>query len=207
MTRAISVNQFFKKKRKIYHLEGDFKNLIGSPEKGGTWIVWGDSSNGKTTFVCQLAKYLTKFSIVLYNSMEEGDSESLKKAFVRVGMNEVKRRLLLLPNEPIEQMKERLRLHKSAKIVIVDSIQYSQMTYKEYKALKEEFPKHLFIFISHEENKLPEGKVAKKVRYDASVKIRVNGYVAFASSRYAEEESKPYTIWKEGAEKFHGIHF
>ena len=199
MTRGLSVSELYNKKRKTFEFSGSFKDLIGNPEQSGTWIVWGDSGNGKTSFVCQLAKFLTRYGRVLYNSMEEADGESIKAAFVRASMQDVKTKITLLPNESMEDLKVRLRKKNAPRIVIVDSIQYSELRYGDYKRLKEEFKKVLFIFVSHEENKLPEGKVAKRVRYDAMVKIRVLGFMATATSRYLATEGQPYTIWKTGA--------
>jgi hypothetical protein len=203
MARAISVSQVLSKKRKLMEFEGAFYDSFGRPEMAGSWIVWGGSGSGKTTFVMLLCKYLTKFARVCYNSMEEGDSESIKLAFQRVGMEEVKRRLILLDNEPMHELKDRLRKHKAPGIVVIDSIQYSGMSYAEYKAMRDEFKSTLFIIISHAEGKEPSNKVAKAVRYDSFVKIRVEGYKAFTTSRYGGGE--PFVIWKEGAEKYHGL--
>ena len=205
MARAISVTQLYAKKRKLFQFDGEFAENIGLPEQRGAWIIWAQSGSGKTTFTMQLCKYLSRFGRVAYNSMEEGDSESLKLACRRVGMEQVKGRFIILDNEPIAELKERLRKHKAPQIVVIDSIQYSQMSYKDYIALKEEFKNVLFLIISHAEGKEPEGKVAKKVRYDAAVKIFVEGYAAFTVSRYGG--GKPYIIWKEGANKYHGADF
>lgn len=202
LKRAVSVTQLYTKKRNLLKTDGAWKALFGEPELTGTWLIWGESGNGKTSFVAQLAKYMTKFGRVAYNSLEEGDSQSMKLAFMRVGMEEVRRKLILL-DETIEQLKERLRQHKAPQIVIIDSLQYSGMSYNDYKQLRAEFKNVLFIMISHAEGKNPDGKVAKKVRYDSFIKIRVSGYKAYAASRYGGGE--PYVIWKEGADKFHAI--
>lgn len=203
LKRAVSVTQLYTKKRNLLKMDGEWKALIGEPELMGTWLIWGESGNGKTSFVAQLAKYMTKFGRVAYNSLEEGDSQSMKLAFMRVGMDEVRRKLILLPDESMEDLKIRLRQHKAPQIVIIDSLQYSGMSYNDYKELRREFKNVLFIIISHAEGKNPDGKVAKKVRFDSFVKIRVQGYKAFAVSRYGGGE--PYIIWKEGADKYHGI--
>jgi hypothetical protein len=50
----------------------------------------------------------------------------------------------------------------------------------------------------------PRGKTAKGIWYDAFVKVRVEGYTAFALSRYTTEGSMPFIIWEEGAVKYHG---
>ena len=59
----------------------------------------------------------------------------------------------------------------------------------------------LFIFISHADGKNPEGSLAKFVKYDADVKIRVEGYRAMCLSRLGGDK-EPYTIWEQGAAQF-----
>jgi hypothetical protein len=73
------------------------------------------------------------------------------------------------------------------------------MNYSDYKKLRDNFRGKLFILVSHAEGKLPEGRVAKNIRFDAMVKIWVEGYMAWPVSRYGGGE--PYIIWEEGAEK------
>ncbi len=205
MSRAVSITQLYAKKRKILPFDGEYAASFGLPELKGAWIIWAQSGSGKSTFVLKLCKYLTRFGRVAYNSMEEGDSQSFSLACKRVGMEDVKRQFILLDKEPIAEMRERLRKQKAPQIVVIDSIQYSQLTYGQYTELLSEFPNVLFIIISHAEGKEPEGKVAKKIRFDSMVKIRVEGYVAFPRSRYGGNE--PFVIWKEGADKYHGANF
>jgi hypothetical protein len=202
MSRAVSVTQLYVKKRNLLAFEGEYAASFGRPELKGAWLIWAKSGSGKTTFVLKLCKYLTRFGRVAYNSMEEGDSESFKLACQRVSMEEVKAKFFILDNESIEELKERLRKHKAPNIVVVDSLQYSMMSYKDYVELKKEFPNVLFLFISHAEGKEPKGKVASSIQYDVSVKIRVEGYRAFPISRYGG--GLPFDIWKEGADKYHG---
>ena len=206
MARAISVNQLLTKRRKLMAFEGEWLDCIGMPELSGSWFIYGNSGNGKTTFVLQLCKYLSKFGRVAYNSMEEGDSESMRLAFMRTGMEACKRRIVLLDNEPLNELMERLRKHKSQKIIVIDSIQYSGMTYPEYKAMRNEFRGVLFIIISHAEGRKPADRRAESIRYDASVKIFIDGYKAYIMSRYRSGSSvKEYTIWEEEANKIKGL--
>ena len=183
--------------------EGPFKSLIGNPSLAGAWLIWGQSGNGKTHFMLQLMKYLTRFDRVAFNSLEEGISASLKMAFEIEKMQETNGKLILLDKETMEDLANRLRKRKSPNIIAIDSLQYTGINYRQYKALKEEFPKKLFLWISHADGKLPEGRIAKKIRYDVDVKIRVAGFRAYAMSRYSNM-SEPYVIWKEGAEMFEG---
>ena len=87
-------------------------------------------------------------------------------------MAEVSRHLAFI-KEDIPTLKIRLRRHKSFNIVIIDSFQYTQMTYRDYIQLKEEFPDKLFVFISHARGKNPKGDAATSVMYDADLKIWV----------------------------------
>lgn len=181
--------------------EGEWRNLVGLPELTGSWLIWGASGNGKTRFALQLCKEFARYCRVAYNSMEEGASKSMKKAFHEVGMGERRRRVILLDNEPISELKERLRMRRSPDVVVIDSVQYTGMTYRDYVQLRSEFRNKLFILISHADGKNPAGRTAKSIRFDAFVKIWVEGYKAFALSRYGGGEA--YTIWKAGADKYY----
>jgi hypothetical protein len=205
MARAISVTQLLKKKRNVMQFEDKWLECFGNPEMAGSWFIWGSSGNGKTTFVLQLCKYLTSFGRIAYNSMEEGDSESMRLAFLRTGMEDCGRRIVLLDNEPISELRERLRRPKAQKIVVIDSVQYSGLSYPEYRALRNEFRDVLFILVSHAEGKKPADKRATSIWYDASVKIFVEGYKAFVTSRYSAGDSKQYVIWDDMAGQYHGV--
>lgn len=199
MARAASLDQVLRTRFKVLPFEGEWKDAIGCPELTGSWIVWGNSGNGKTRFALQLCKYLCQFGRVAYDSLEEGVSVSLVKAIKETHMMEVRRKFVVLDKEPIDQLTERLERPKSPDIVCVDSLQYTGMSYDQYKALKERFPKKLFIWISHADGTLPEGRVAKKVRFDSNVKVFVQAYRAEPVSRYGG--GKPYIIWEEGYRK------
>ena len=199
MARAASVDQVLRTRFKVLPFEGEWKDAIGCPELTGSWIIWGNSGNGKTRFALQLCKYLCQFGRVAYDSLEEGVSVSLVKAIKETHMMEVRRKFVVLDKEPIDQLTERLEKPKSPDIVCVDSLQYTGMSYEQYKALKERFPKKLFIWISHADGTLPEGRVAKKVRFDSNVKVFVQAYRAEPVSRYGG--GKPYIIWEEGYRK------
>lgn len=200
--RAVSVQELLNMKFKTMPFEGEWFDLMGEPERSGVWFIWANSGNGKTNFTLQLAKYISHFGRVAYNTMEEGARRSFQRAVENTNMLEVARKLIILNREPIAELKERLRKRKSPDMIIIDSFQYSGLSREGYIKLKEEFANKLFIFISHADGKNPSGRTASFVRYDADVKIRVEGYRAFATSRYGG--GKPYTIWHEGAEEYWG---
>jgi hypothetical protein len=200
MSRAVTVEQILKMNFKEMEFTGNWQRAIGTPELSGVWIVWGHSGNGKTRFSMQLAKYLTQFGKVLYNSLEEGARKSMRLAIEESNMLQAKSKFILLNRESMEDLRDRLNKKAAPKIVFIDSFQYAALSKKDYIKLKEEFPTVLFIFISHAEGQHPEGRVAKFVRYDADVKIRVEGFKALCQSRYGGGE--PYIIWLEGANQY-----
>ncbi|PKP26603.1 MAG: hypothetical protein CVU03_03445 [Bacteroidetes bacterium HGW-Bacteroidetes-2] len=193
--RALSINDIYNMKFKDLNLDANWQALLGEPEASGVWIMWGNSGNGKTSFALQLAKELTKTGKVIINTLEEGARKSFQLAVIRTHLKGYGRKIMVLNREPLDELKERLRKPKAPKICMIDSFQYTGLSKNEYKELKEEFHDVLFIFISHAEGKHPEGRPAKFVRYDADVKIHIEGYVATAVSRYGGGE--PYHIWPE----------
>jgi hypothetical protein len=169
--------------------------------------VYGGSGSGKTTYVMQLCKYLTNFGRVAYNSLEQGLSLSLQKAWERVGMEEVGSKIILLCKESLSDIRERLTRKNAPNIVVIDSVNYwIGFTMRDYTKLKDDNPDTLFVFIAHEDKGQPKGNMAKNIRYDADIKIRVEGYKAFATSRYEDtdksEGGQDYVIWEQGAREY-----
>lgn len=195
MARAVNIRQLLTMKFPKIPLEGRWRELMGQPQLKGGILIWGDSAQGKTSFALQFAKELSRYEPVLYDTLEEGISESIRAACVREKMVEVGNRVLLLDNEPVPELIERLSRPKSRNVVIVDSLQYTGMTFETYKELLELFPKKLFVFISHADGKEPAGRIATQVKFNANVKIRVAGFTAYAISRYGG--GTPYVISDE----------
>ena len=195
--RAISIRQLYSTTIHSLDFEGEWLDAIGCPEPAGAWLIWGNSGNGKTRFALQLAKYLATFGRkVAYNSLEEGVSLSMRNAIEDCNMQEVARRFVLLDKEPVSELITRLQKKKSPDVVFIDSIQYTGLTYADYKSLKDRFRNKLFVLVSHADGNHPAGRVARSIRFDANVKILVEGFQAFAASRYGG--GKPYVIWEEG---------
>lgn len=206
MGRAKSVSEILTIKLPSFPFTGEWHDAFGCPERSGVWIVWGNSGSGKTTFVMQLCKYLCQFGRVAYDSLEEGASLTMRNTLVKCGMMEVNRRFMLLDNEPMNELSTRLKKQKSPDIVVIDSFQYTQMTYKQYIALKEQHRNKLIIFISHSEGKFPAGRAARSVMYDASLKIYVEGHRAFSKGRFQGVTAK-FDIWPEKARIYWGESF
>lgn len=184
MKRAFSVKNVADAKFRTLELDGQWADAIGTPELTGSWFIYGAPKNGKTTFALQLGKYLTNFGRVAYDSVEEGLSLTMQMAMERVGMEEIGSRLVLLEKENVDELASRLEKHKSPDVVIIDSVQFLDMKFHEYRRLKESFPNKLFIYVSHVEGKQPEGNAARRIWRDANVFFYVEGFRAFPVSRY-----------------------
>lgn len=202
MTRAVSVDQLLKKKFKTLDLSKPFADSLGVPESNGSWIIWADSGNGKTSYCMQLAKELAKFGKVVYNTLEEGARKSMQDAMIRHNMKEVSRNFQVLNRESMPDLIERLSKRKSPKFVFIDSLQYSGLTKAKYFKLVNDFPSKLFIFISHADGKQPDGRVARSVRYHCDVKTFIQGFKASSISRMGGGQD--FIIWEQGASEYWG---
>lgn len=196
-----SINDIKRYQPSVLPFEGAWRDCLGRPEMTGTWLIWGSSGNGKTRFALQLAKYLSHFCRVAYDSLEEGLSLTLQRAIEEIGFVESveRKNFCLLDKENIADLRIRLKRRNAPQVVIIDSLQYTGMNYTEYKKLRDGNRNTLFIFISHADGREPKGEVAKSIRYDANVKVMIEGFRANAQSRYGG--GKPYIIWDKGLNK------
>lgn len=198
--RALTIKNVLDTQYELFHFSQEWYDAFSHPEKSGVWFIWGNSGNGKTSFTLSLVRYLASTERVLFNSLEEGTSHTMQLGFKRVNMHEVAGNVLVV-KEDAEELTERLLQRKSPRVVIIDSYQYFQLTYKQYILFKEKFPNKLIVFISHADGKLPAGRSAKSVMYDATLKIWVEGYKAISKGRYIGPTGE-YVIWKEQADKY-----
>ncbi len=208
MSRAISNINVLAARFEVAEFSGEWLASFGRPELRGTWIIWGDSGSGKTTFTLMLCKYLANFGRVAYNSLEQGLSLSLQKAWERVGMIEAGNSVILLNKEELPELRARLNKRKSPEIIVIDSLQYlDQFTWKKFKDLKRDYPDKLFIFISQVDKagNLAD-KLAVRIRFDADIKIKVEGFKAFVTTRYEDSEKgeggADFIIWEQGAAEY-----
>ena len=207
MARAYSNANIRKARFRTAALEGAWRDSIGLPVLQGTWLIYGASGAGKTTYTLRLAKYLSQFGRVLYNSLEQGLSPTMQSAWLREEMAEAGRRIRLLDRESYDELFERLAKRQSPEIVIIDSINFLRgVRLSDYDLLTRRYRKKLFVVIAHEKGGEPKGALAQAIKYDADIKIHVEGYRAMITSRYATEEAggQDYIIWAEGAKAYWG---
>ena len=205
MAQAYTPKQILNKKFKLLPFDGQWKDFVGCPDRAFSAIVWGGSSSGKSSLAMQWARYLTQFGKVAYNSLEEGVSHTVQMNMQRNYMDGVEGKFLLLDNEPLPELIERMSKHKSPDFLIIDSIQYLRLDKEDYKKLKrlmKERSKAL-ILISQATGKEPKGELADFARYDVDMKIRVEGYKAFAEGRL-NGGGQPFVIYPKKAAEYWG---
>lgn len=169
----------------IMELEGAFARSFGARvQRSGSWIIYGESGNGKTELEIQLAKYFTRFAKVLINTLEEGARLTFQMAMGRHSFSEQERRRLHVTQDEMPQLRARLEKPKSPDIVFIDSLQFAGLTKVQYKQFVRDFPNKLFIWISHSEGKKPLGGLGIHVDYNSDVKIHVIGFKGLVKTRY-----------------------
>lgn len=196
--RALSLRNIFDYQPKTVTFTGRWHDSIGDPELSGSWIIFGHSGQGKTSFTTQLVKYLMSFKGVriAYAGLEEGLSATFQQALRRAGiLAENHRRFILWPRYTMDEFEAAVDQKRSANIIVIDSVQYLGITYEQYQELVKKHPHKLFIWISHASGKNPKGAVADSIRYNCDVKIRVDSFMAYVISRY--NGGRPFDIWPE----------
>lgn len=201
--RAYSVSNILTKKFELLEFDETWKATLGKPDKAFSATIWGNRSNGKTSAAMSLAKQMTKFGSVAYNSGEEGISHTIQMAVERNYMESCENSFILLDKEPFMDMWERLKKPKSPKCVFIDSIQTQRIT----RAIAEEFMndmkkrKKSVIWISHAKGKEPKGDLADYIAYMSDLKLFVQGFKLFPDGRL-NGGGEPFTIWPEKAAKY-----
>ena len=201
MAKSLSAQKALSIKRRTIQLEGAWGDCFGEIDRTGVVFFWGQSGNGKSSAVMSLAKELTKHGKVIYISLEEGLSYSFQNTLRRYSMQDCGARFQVVAGETMEDLSKRLLKHKSPDFIIIDSFQYTQMSYRSYIEFKNKHSNKLLIFVSHADGKQPAGRAARSVKYDASLKVWVEGYRAFSNGRFFGSTGI-CDIWAEQAQKY-----
>lgn len=208
MGRVLSNSQLLAKKYQTAAFTGAWLESFGKPELRGVWFVWGVSGQGKTSFLLQLARYLVMehHLRVAYISLEQGDCKSFQNQWARAGMADCGKQAQLWIDFSLEEIRAKIQGNgRAPHVVIIDSINYMpSLSLKEAQKLLRDNPNRLFILNGHAKGEDPKGEVGSMMRFHADVKVRVEGYKAFFSSRFADAEhgNKPFVIWAEEANKY-----
>lgn len=204
MKQSISASRALSVRNRVLEVSGEWEGCLGKEiARHGVVFFWGNSGNGKSSAVMAFAKMLSGFGRVLYVSKEEGYSLSFQHTLARFSMADCGASFQVIDQEDLESLTERLSRPRSPEFVVIDSVQTMGMTYRDYRALKERFRSKLFILVSQVDGKQPDGRPARKMMYDADLKIWVEGYTAFSKGRFIGETGK-YIVWARGAAEYWG---
>lgn len=202
MKRSLSASQVLSVRNSTLGVSEEWSGCLGEEiARTGVVFFWGNSGNGKSSAVMSFAKMLTAYGTVLYVSREEGFSLSFQNMLSRFSMTDCGVRFQVSDDGNVEQLVERLEKQRSPEFVVIDSVQMLGMTFKEYRALKDRFPRKLIVLVSQAAGKQPDGRPATRMMYDADLKIWVEGYTAYSKGRFIGPTGN-YRVWDEGAERY-----
>ena len=203
INRAYSVSNVLSKKFNELSFSGEWEETLGKPDKAFSAIIWGNTTNGKTEAAIKLAKYLTNFGKVAYDSLEQGLSATIQQALIRNHMDTLGNSFMLLDREPFDELIIRMSKPKSPDFLFIDSVQYTRITKAQYYQLKELMLKKGkgIIWISQAKGKLPKGALADDIMFDVDLKLWVEGFKLFPDGRL-NGGGEPFVIWAQKAARY-----
>jgi DnaB-like helicase C terminal domain len=202
MARAYSPKEILAKKFDTIQWSQKWESAFGKPESVGLFFISGNSTNGKTAFVVEMAKELgsIKKGKVFYNSLEEGNKKTMQNVLMRAGVNSTKSNIII-GCEELEELDIRLSKQKSPHTVIIDSVQLLNVRIPRMRKFIEKYKNtKLLIFISQVTGTMPKGKTADDIKYISDQKIWIEGFIAFSQGRH--NSGGRFVIWQEGATKY-----
>ena len=198
MKKSYSPKEIRRLSTQLLDWDEEWSSVFGNPALNENWFICGSSGSGKSSFVMQLSKVLCRFGRVLYVSYEEGIRPSFRRRISYLRMDEVQGLFRVVTSETYDDLRARLSKPKSARFVVIDSVQMSGMDYPHLESLTREFSRKSFIWVSQERRGQPLGSTALRLRYLAGVKVWVRGYKAWSQSRESCSPGAYYTVWEEG---------
>lgn len=184
MRRTLSASQVLKVSNETISLAGGWFDCFGEIDRTGIVFIAGPSTGGKSSAALSLAKALSEFGRTLYLSNEEGYRSSFQERLRRFAVTECGTRIQFLNHESVCELIGRLGKRRAADFVVVDSIQDTKMTRAEYEQLKQMSLRKMIIFVSRIEGRLPVGRLARQIKFDADLKVWVEGGRATSEGRY-----------------------
>ena len=193
MGKTLGVKDIYKKTYKVFEVEEPWLSSVGLLAKPFTMLVYGYPKNGKTSFIMQFCKYMASFGKVYYNSTEEGDSKTIQDSLKLTHMEDVADgKFVLGDRDTFLDMVAKLKKNRAV-IVVIDSVDYMNLTAEQYKFLIEEFPNKSFIIISWEKSGMPKSQAARDIRHMVGSVVHVKNFIAHIQGRYGGNE--PFIIW------------
>lgn len=143
----INVKTLREKQFRSLAFEGDWLELFGEPECNFKLLCYGKEKSGKSTMILRFADYLAKnFGKVFYNSHEEGHSKTFQDRVISNNIDAPK--LFVGHKVGFSEMMDDSFKRRYYKSIIIDSLQYMNLTYSQYKHLTAKYKNKSFIFVS-----------------------------------------------------------
>lgn len=165
---VMSLNELKQAQFQVLDFDGQWKELIGTPEERFSLMLYGQSGHGKSHFAMQFSEYLAnKFGNVLYNSAEEGVSLTLQSKIKDIKSDN----LFISKHKDFASMKKALKTSNS-KFVVLDSVNHMNLTPEQVEELRAIDSTRGFITI-HQVTKAGEFKGDNKFLHNCDVEIMV----------------------------------
>lgn len=205
--RAVSIANIEEKRFDTLPFSPEFEDAFGQRERGGIWMVYGKSGQGKTRFVLDLAKEFDRQGLkVMMATLEMGFCKDFKAELHEAGIRSKIHHITFCESLTIDELSDALAKQRSPDVVIIDSIQYFVNQYdataEQMIELRKKYKKKIFVYVSHVDGKEVDGKAAYMVKRDSFVRILVEGFRAIYIGRGKAGPIGYYTIWKEKADLY-----
>lgn len=165
---------------------------LGELCTGFRMLIKGDPKNGKTEYMITLIKELaTVNGKVNFNSTEQGKSPSLKRALLRNNIDQIPAGKFILcdaSQRTFDAWFKRLKSPNSGKTIILDSGDYMNLTFAQYKQLIEEFPQKNIIIVCWLVNPL-----IKHLAHTMDIVVEVKDFIARPVGRLGGDKNR--VIW------------
>jgi hypothetical protein len=173
--------------------------IIGRPTKDFSCIIFGESGHGKTTSILRLLKDLCDCGMrATYVSLEEGISGTMQDAFKREGVIEnYSGKIILAANASFEEILAYFSKRGSPEIVVIDSIDYLNLTKEQYKLLRAKLKNKIIILISWSKGNNPRSEAGVAIQYMVDIKLQIKNFMIWPKSRYGGNQPAP--VWEERA--------
>lgn len=186
-----------------YNFSGVWYDSFGNPSTNATWFVYAPSGSGKTSFMVQLAYYMSQFCKVGYIGAEEGLNLSFKTALIN-NRPEKPTNTITLVTEPqsYEELRKVIDTKYKVRFWIIDSIDYIGLSKIQIKELLNDYcnadksEKYLksFAMVGFADGNKPQTSAGNYMKYAAGIKVFVKDFIAEEiNSRYGGNR-QPFVI-------------
>lgn len=177
---VMSLRDLQKARFKTLQFEGNWKDLMGTPQEQFSMMIYGQSGQGKSTFAINFSEYLANnFGAVLYNSAEEGINLTLQDKMKNLKSDD----LFISHQKDFNSMKKYLK-NSQCKFVVLDSVNHMNLTPENVEELRAMDKTRGFISI-HQVTKTGEFKGDNKFLHNCDIEIVVDKYLPTTKkSRY-----------------------